>query len=106
MSNKYWDDLEDMCIILAFSKHQQSIKYKHDMKDWRKHAEMLVVTKEFHNQFRMNPDKFEYLFDALEDTITVSCVKSKASKPDGNNPVYPEAVMACGLRFLTLGDLP
>ena len=66
---------------------------------------MLVATKEFHNRFRMNRDEFEYLFDALEDAITVSFVKSMAST-DGNDLIYPEVVMACGLRFLALNDSP
>ena len=80
MSDEDWDDLEDIRIILEFNKQQRSIKYRHDRKDWQKHVEMLVATKEFHNRFRMNRDEFEYLFDALEDAITVSFVKSMAKR--------------------------
>ena len=53
----------------------------------------------------MNFSEFKYLFDALDDAITVSYVKSWAST-DGNDPIYPEVVMACGLRFLALNDSP
>lgn len=99
------DDLQDIQLMLSLNKERRSIKYKHERKMWSKHVEMLVATKEFDNRFRMNLDEFEYLLDEIEDAITVSYVKSRAST-DGNDPIYPEIVMACGLRYLGLGDSP
>ena len=53
----------------------------------------------------MSYNDFESLLEALEEALTVSFAKSRAST-DGNDPIYPEIIMACGLRFLALGDNP
>ena len=53
----------------------------------------------------MNIDGFNYLLEALEDVITVSYMKSRASK-NGNDPIYLEVLMACGLCYLRIGDSP
>ena len=50
----------------------------------------------------MNEFMFESLLEALRDEITVS-VKHSMSATCGNEAIYPEVIIACGLRFLS-GD--
>ncbi len=46
---------------------------------------------------------FNYLPEELCESITVSCLKSRCST-SGNEPIYPEVIVAVGLRFLGVGD--
>ena len=103
MDEEDWNDMEDVRVILEMNKHARAIKYMHDRKDWSRHVEMLLATREFDQRFPMNIDEFNYLLEALEDAITESYMKSRAST-NGNDPIYPEVVMACGLRYLGIGD--
>ena len=46
---------------------------------------------------------FNYLFRAVGDAITVDYLRSSNST-QGNDPVYPELILAMGLRFCALGS--
>ena len=105
MTDDDWSDLQDIRTIMSLQKETRSIKFWHDRKEWRNHVDMLVTTNQFHQRFRMDPDDFDVLLAALEDAITV-CFKQSRRSTGGNDPIYPEIVMACGLRFLGINDTP
>jgi len=52
----------------------------------------------------MSVDAFEKLVGLLQDTIHVNEQNSRNST-QGNEPIYPHMIVACGIRFLA-GELP
>ena len=103
MDDSDWEDLEAIRLIFEMNRRKRAAKYKHDRKDWYEHADMLEQTGEFENRFRMSRDHFNILLDAIKDAITVDFARS-ANSTEGNDPIYPEVVLACGLRFVGLGS--
>eukprot|EP00985_Skeletonema_marinoi_P006712 scaffold2915_cov88-Skeletonema_marinoi.AAC.1 len=99
------EDLEDMKVIFSQMKQERKIKWEHKRVDWNYHRQMLVHTEEFENRFRMKEAHFDALLDILRDSLTVS-VKHSMSSTGGNEPICPEVILACGLRFLGLGENP
>ena len=92
------DDIEDIRFIFGRNKAQRKIPWFYERLDWMGHVEKLRYTNEFDQRFCMNEFMFEHLLDALRDVITVS-FKHSMSATGGNDPIYPEVVMACGLCF-------
>jgi hypothetical protein len=68
--------------------------------DWEQHGSMLEYTNKFRKRFRMCDD----LVEELRIHLTVSFVQSMRST-SGNKPIYPEVVVAIGLRILGPSDL-
>ena len=77
----------------------------HQRTNWEGHARMLEETNNFEKRFRMKRSCFQYLLDAVQDAITVDCTRSSNST-GGNEPIYPEIILAMGLRFVGLGSTP
>jgi len=98
-------DLEDLRVIYGERKQVRKIKWQHERVDWNYHREMLVYTGQFENRFRMKEHHFDALLDELRDSLTVS-IKHSMSSTAGNDPICPEVILACGLRFLGLGENP
>ena len=71
--------------------------------DWEDHLEMLEHTGHFSQRYRMKMAWFTRLLDALADAITVEYSRSRLST-SGNDPIYPEIVLAIGLRFVGQGS--
>jgi len=97
------EDLEAICILFSQNKRRRSIKFKHDRKDWDSHVRMLLTTNKFDNCFCMSKDHFDFLLEAIREGITVDYLRSMNST-GGNDRIFPEIVMAMGLRFLGLGS--
>jgi len=100
------DDLADLAAIAAIfgqNKRQRAIKYMYERIDWSRHVEKLDAINELENRFRMPLEHFEILCDALRECITVDFLRSRNST-GGNDPIYPEVILAIGLRFVGLGD--
>ena len=51
----------------------------------------------------MKEHHFDMLLESLRDRLTVSIAHS-CSSTSGNEPICPEVILACGLRFLGLGE--
>jgi hypothetical protein len=103
-----YDDLQDLRLILNKIRKRENIrcpKFQHRRCDWDYHRHMLISTKEFENRFRMPPSDFDTLLEVLREALTVS-VKHSQSSTKGNDPICPEVILACGLRFCGLGDNP
>ncbi len=105
LQNEDFEDLEDMRLILNKSKMARRIKFQHRRIDWDYHREMLEYTNEFENRFRMKPHHFDTLLEALREPLTV-CVKHSLSSTRGNEPISPEVILGCGLRFCGMGENP
>ena len=96
------DDLEDLAavnIVFDQLRRQSRIKYRHQRKCWQEHRDLLIETDQFANRFRMPPEHWDYLLEGIRAAITVDYEKSRDST-GGNDPIYPEIIMAMGLRFL------
>lgn len=93
------EDLEDIRIIFRHRRdNRRAVKFWHERKIWHEHVDMLLYTNQFEQRFRMEKWQFDVLLSALEECITVS-YKHSMSSTGGNDPIYPEIVLACGLRF-------
>jgi hypothetical protein len=56
-------------------------------------------TQEFSTYYHMSEETFHILLEKIRDDITVDYIKSKNST-NGNDPIYPELVLAAGLEFM------
>ena len=63
---------------------------------------MLEYTDNFEGTYRMSIEAFYTLLDAVREDLTLSFVQSACSTLR-NKPIYPDLILAMGLRFLT-GD--
>ena len=99
------EDLNDIRIIMGEDKKTRKVKWQHRRADWNYHRHMLSYTGRFENRFRMEENHFDRLLDELRTPLTVS-FKHSLSSTSGNQPIAPEVILACGLRFLGLGENP
>ena len=103
MDDEDWSDLSAIRLMFARNKRLRKLKFMHERTDWDGHVAMLIYTNKFENRFRMTPEHFEYLLNAIRDAITVDFARSSNST-GGNEPIYPEMILAMGLRFCGLGS--
>ena len=71
--------------------------------DWEQHVSMLEYTNEFEKRFRMSWSMFDDLVEELRIPLIVSFVQSMRST-SGNEPIYPEVIVAIGLQILGPSD--
>ena len=103
MDDDDWADIADIQAIFSRNRNSRKVKVQHDRKDWNHHLTTLLAIGKFEQHFRMPHHHFDYLLNAVRDAITVDFARSKAGS-NGNDPIYPEIVLAVGLRFLGVGD--
>ena len=100
-------DLDDSLTIfpLLFRENLRlkKIKFQHKRVDWEEKIRMLEYTNEFKKRFRMSRSMFDDLVDELHVPLTVLFVKSMNST-SGNEPMYPEVIVAISLRILGPSD--
>ena len=100
-------DLDDLLTIfpLLFRENRRlkKIKFQHKRVDWEEHISMLEYTNEFEKRFRMSRSMFDDLVEELRVPLTVSFVQSMRST-SGNEPIYPEVIVAISLRILGPSD--
>ena len=85
-------------LIFGGNCHQQNIKFQHRCVDWDYHVGMLEYTNEFVQRFWMSWQMFDDLVEVLRVPLTVSYAHSMSST-SGNEPIYPEVIVAIGLRI-------
>jgi hypothetical protein len=72
--------------------------------DWDYHVGMLNYTDQFEQRFWMSQQMFYDLVDELHvPLLTLSYIQSMRSN-SGNNPIYPEVIVAISLRILGPSD--
>ena len=101
------EDIDDILtvygLIFKENRRQRKIKFRHVRVDWEYHVEMLEHTNEFERRFRMSRQMFDDLVEELCIPLTVSYAQSMRST-SGNEPIYPEVIVAIGLRILGPSD--
>ena len=103
MEDEDWDNPIAIDSILSGNWRLRKIKHRHARKDWAEHVEALLNTGCFDQRFHMPKPHFDHLLEELRAAVTVDFARSRAST-GGNDPIYPEVVIAVGLRFLGVGD--
>ena len=97
------DDEEDefLFVRMAFEQNRKRRhwKWKHTRIDWVDHLAKEHHTGNFNSRYHMDVGKFNILVSRLRPWITVDFRKSMNST-SGNIPIYPELVVATGLRYL------
>jgi hypothetical protein len=71
--------------------------------DWEPHVSMLEYTDEFEKRFWMSRSMFDDLVEELRVPLTILFVQSMRSTSE-NKPIYPEVIVAIGLRILGPSD--
>jgi hypothetical protein len=90
-------------LLFGENRNQRKIKFWHTRVDWEQHVSMLEYTNEFERRFRMSRSMFDDLVEELRVPLTVSFVHSMSST-SGNEPIYPDLIVAIGLRILGPSD--
>jgi hypothetical protein len=93
------DDLEETFFAFLKEKKSKRIKWQHQRLNWDEHVQKLRHTQEFSTYYHMSEETFSILLETIRDDITANHIKSKNST-SGNDPIYPELVLASGLEFM------
>ena len=92
---------ELLVILLALKATEKLFRWNEERLDWDAYVRKLNHRKEFQKTFRMEESSFNLLCTLLRPSITVDVTRARAS---GAEPIYPELVMAIGLRWLAGGQ--
>jgi hypothetical protein len=93
------DDLEEAFVAFHNAKKSKRIKWKHQRLNWDEHVKKLRHTQMFATYYHMSEETFLILLKIIHEDITANYVKSMNSTR-GNDPIYPELVLASGLEFM------
>ena len=75
----------------------------HERKGWDVNENMLLQTDAFEQRFQMPEEHVYALLDTIRHAIMAGFKRSRNST-SGNDPIYPEVVLAMGLRFTGIGS--
>lgn len=92
-------DILQLVAIFITNKQKRSIKWKNDRLNWNEHVQRELHTKTFEPKYHMPLRSFSRLVHILLSHITIDVTKSRNST-SGNDPIYPELIVAIGLRYL------
>jgi hypothetical protein len=97
-----WDELIEQHILLfATYKEERNFRWEHERLNWNEHVAKLLHENAFDRKYRMSYNAFNILLELLRPDITCNIVKSMNSC---NEPIFPELVLATGLRWLAGGS--
>jgi hypothetical protein len=97
-----WDELIEQHILLfATYKEERNFRWEHERLNWNEHVVKLLHENAFDRKYHMSYDAFNILLELLRPDITCNIVKSMNSC---NEPIFPELVLATGLRWLAGGS--
>ena len=88
-----------MRLIFDKQKKERTIKYQYEIIDCDEHVNKFLHAGTLEQRYRMTLDMLNNLIDQLREVLTVS-FKHSLSSTSGNNPIYPEMIVAVSLRFL------
>jgi hypothetical protein len=92
--------LEQFFAAYSRWKTERKWKWKHECLDWNDHVAKLVHQENFDRTYRMSLDALNTLLEHLRPWIQPDLVKSLNSCDE---PIFPELVLATGLRWLAGG---
>lgn len=102
LRGKDWDELEEQFLLMIdAARDQRKIKWKHSRLNWNEHVEKLLHEEYFNATYRMSHEAFTSLLNFLHPMITPNLIKALNSCEEA---IYPEMVMAVGLRWLSGGS--
>jgi hypothetical protein len=94
------DDFMLMMILFERNKTRARLfKWEHNRLNWEESLHKERHQQSFESKYHMSETAFFTLLDMLRDSITVNFIKSRNSTK-GNDPIFPELILATGLRFL------
>jgi hypothetical protein len=101
------DDIDEvlmiLCLLFGENRRLKKITFRHLRVDWEYHINILVYTNKFEQRFLMSWRMFVDLVEELRIPLTVSFAQS-LRPTSGNEPIYPEMIVAIGLRILGPSD--
>jgi hypothetical protein len=102
LSMEYDDDDSLLLMAILFEKNKTQarlFKWGHNRLNWEESLKKERHQKSFESKYHMSETAFFTLLEILRDSITVDFTKSRNST-GGNDPIFPELILATGLRFL------
>jgi hypothetical protein len=87
--------------VMTIPVTEKLFRWNEERLDWNAYVGKLNHRKEFQKTFRMEESTFKLLCTLLRPSITVDATRARGS---GAEPIYPELVMAVGLRWLAGGQ--
>jgi hypothetical protein len=91
--------------IMDGMKGERIFKMHGKKVNWQDHIELLLHRNEFTSTYHMEKETFDALLSILRPLITVDIIKANNSTSNDGH-IYPELVMAVGLRWLGGGNQP
>jgi hypothetical protein len=91
--------------LLFFQEHmikKRKQKWIHDRIAWMRHLDKEGHSTDFETTYRFSFSTFEMLKAMLGEIIEIDPIQSRNSS--GSDPIIPEVVMACGIRWLAGGS--
>ena len=101
------EEEDEFLVIREFfeaNKRKRLWKWRHGRLNWEGHLEQERHTGRFDSKYHLPEENFNVLVGMLTPMILVDFQKSMNST-SGNLPIYPELIVATGLRFMG-GELP
>ena len=101
------EEEDEFLVIREFfeaNKRKRLWKWRHGRLNWEGHLEQERHTGRFDSKYHLPEENFNVLVGLLTPMVLVDVQKSMNST-SGNLPIYPELVVATGLRFMG-GELP
>uniref|UniRef100_A0A7S1Y476 Uncharacterized protein n=1 Tax=Grammatophora oceanica TaxID=210454 RepID=A0A7S1Y476_9STRA len=89
---------EECLFVLKKQVKEQIVEEK--KVTWGRHVEVLQHRGEFGRTYHMELETFEKLVEILRPSVTLDAMKSSSSTQGESIPIYPELVVAVGLRWL------
>jgi hypothetical protein len=102
VSLEEFDDDDLVVTMLLFEENKtraRMFKWGHTRLNWEESLKKERHQKSFESKYHMSEGAFCTLLDILREDITVDFTKSRNST-QGNDPIFPELILATGLRFL------
>ena len=100
------DDMEEFvaALLVQLAIDERVFKWNDQRLDWHHHKERLLHQRKFHKQYRMTAEAFDVLVEIVRPAVEVNVLKSMASTPQSNASIFPELVVAIGIRYLCGGS--
>ena len=102
------DDDDIDVLVVAFMAAQlirsRVFKWNEKRLNWMEHRAKLLHKAKFHKQYRMTAAAFDALVDIVRPVVQVDVRMSMVSTPLSDSTIFPELVVAAGLRWVAGGS--
>ena len=98
------EGMQDVLNIFEHFADDLCFKWNKDRLNWADHVEELLHERQWERMYRMSIEAFNILVDILRPGIAVNYKMSMVSTPDASDRIYPELIVAVGIRWLAGGS--